>query len=377
MYANNNYLLLTATCVLIVVCGCVLVKLLFVPWLRKRRRTVAESKAKGLGYNAWLTTNDDDDNDTKIYLRDEVANYANDRYPPTCRLRSRWHVFLRSAELGRPFAVRFDRFDYSVDRVDIIDNEKQVLRGMVLRERAECADSWLESQFERKSMNIERDEIEARNKLLDLAKRYSYEIAWETGETDSNAEKLCVTFVDRSLGGKRYTFKVDGYRRALLSDEIPSTQTTLPPAWTIERDTRHRHVDARKTDPSVNSGADAIATVDRDPTTGVYPYELSPCYDKTLGKQTSGKRPVTGLKEYEEYYLRGIQGRYPAEARPELQKRLRERFFIDCRSDTSVNQRFIDDQFSISVFPLRAYLDVCPPGNRFSAKRRKCVKSST
>lgn len=388
---RTAYLSIAIVCASIILIGCVVVQKLLLPWLRRKRK-----QSNALGYNAWLTQPpadggaDEQNNKTMtseptIALRDEVANYANERYPVDCNLRWRWHVFLRNSAVGRPYAVMFDRFLYTVNRIVPLDWKSGFTKNSVLRSRAKCVDSLIDSQFVDRRRTIDHDvSSDRRDLLLRLGERYSYEIEWETSKTedgigrqedgnDEDATRLIVTFVDKARKGKRYSFAVDGFRPTVSpSDETKKTTSSVPPAWTIVRDTRETYVNAVKTDPDTNSPAV------RNVSLGQYSYEESPCFDRRLGRQTAGSRPIADLKTYEELYLRGIQGRYPADQRPDLEKKLRDQFFIECRSDNEVNSNIVDDSVLSSVFPLRAFLRVCPsPTTHFDPVTTQCVTPSS
>lgn len=316
------------------------------PLLRKRRETTC----KKLRYVQWVYRDKEPNGryNGKVRLADFVANYALDRYPQKCNLVP-WHIFMRTS-IGSPLAVAFERDSYIIKSVRRLNYNE--LRNKRLRVQAECVDSPIESQFERYDARPSNHN-EART-LLRLAKRYRYSVRFE-------GEKLLFEFTDTRPGGRAYLFAVDSFRPTFSG--ITNFGQRLPDEWLLTRKSTARPV-------AFDNGTTIAASV-ADLTSGVRSYESSPCFDKTIGRQTVGRRAVASLRDFERFYMRGIV-RYPDTN--EYTEKVK-RFYFECVYATNAEKDYlIDESLRSEIFPIVTYLRTCPNEQpTFDAKRKVCV----
>lgn len=336
---------------------------------------------RALRYPSWLYVDRDPQNETygKTKLSSEVAEYAKSRYDlsSSCGDRgSLWHVFLHTA-LGRPLAIEFDRTSNVVRSIRRID--RNIIADLVLRDSALCVDSWLESQFQTRE---DRDKLQgqrARRSLLNLCRRYAYRIEWRKQKV---GYKLAVVITD-SLLRNDHTFELTGFRPTVVTTDPDgdsgggdgdTTFDSLLPEWRITRASVNGTTEALSVD-TTTAGSNAPIN---DPLAGTRTYENSPCYDPILGRQTTGRKAVKSLNEFERIYLRGIGGSYASVDRPELERSL-NRFYYDCRYDTDVTNELselIDSSTLLpgNVFGIQSFLRVCPPDRpNFDRNSGQCV----
>lgn len=313
-----------------------------------------------LGYRQWLHVDNDLTSATcgRVFLSTDIVTYAKRRYGGNCNARP-WHVFLRSAH-GRPYAISFDWDTREVTGGRFLSSKE--LAGLTFSQTATCVDDPIESQFKR--ADSKNDET-SRRRLLALSKRYSYEVGWTTDTSDSNVSffdgngtsQLRVIFTDRYRANKTYTFVIPGYesiyRIERRSEAIATTDVTevknlynVLPAWSLFR--RLSNANATSND------AGLVAPTD-DPIAGTLSYSSSPCYDKTLRRQISGRHAITDLDSFAKIYFRGTNQYDPNKA-DEYKEKLK-RLYYDCSYDSDLADI---DEFLLYGFPVRLRVKVCP-----------------
>lgn len=325
-----------------------------------RQQESSNSNNTSLKYNPWLYVDNEPGGRYAgmVRLYDDVSQYATDRYNVECKRRQLWHIFLRT-NLGHPLAVQFDRDTYVVSRLIKLTNNN--IQGYRLRREAKCTDDWKDSQFVTIEHNTNDDISRLRRRLLTLAKRYTYRVSFDYND-ETKQNRINVTFTDKK-SGIEYKFSIDGYRPSVSYNSLPAN--TLPPVWLLARDS------AKELQNSSTADSNRLATVN-NLLSGKHTYESSPCYDKAIGEQRAGRKPVRSLAEFEELYLRGVGGRYPANERTKLEPLLK-RFYFDCVYDTTVNTKYVDESLRSDLFPLNVYLRVCPGEQHFNPDRGTCV----
>lgn len=319
----------------------------FVPLLRGRRKTTC----KKMRYVQWLYRDEEPNGryNGEIRLTDSVANYALDRYPEKCNDLP-WHIFLRTS-IGSPLAVAFDRDSYIIKSIRRLSYNE--LRDKRLRVHAVCTDSPIESQLERIDSSNEENEARENRTLLRLAKRYRYSVRF-------NGDALLFEFVDTRTN-RFYGFTVNSFRPTF--SENTDFEQNLPDEWLLTRKTIAR--------PIAFDDGTVVSSAVNNLTTAVNTYENSPCFDKTIGRQTTGRRAIASLSEFERLYMRGIV-RYPDNE--EFKKKVK-RFYFDCVYVTNAQKDYlIDESLRSEIFPIVTYLRICPDHQpTFDEKTKSCV----